>query len=96
VFRTPDNGILFETRSSPRAAPESIGVAVGDWPVWVKLVRRANSFAAFYSIDGVRWTRIGEAATVVMPPSVRVGLAVTSHDATQMATATFSNVQIGN
>ena len=80
VFRTPDNGILFETRSQHRAAPETVAVPVGDWPVWVKLVRRANSFAAYYSTDGDRWTRIGEAVTVPMPTTARGGLAVTSHD----------------
>jgi hypothetical protein len=94
VFRTPDNGVVFETRSTSRAAPESVGVAVGDWPVWVKLVRRANSFAAFYSTDGNRWTRIGEAETVPMATNVRAGLAVTSHDAGQLATATFTNVSV--
>jgi hypothetical protein len=94
LFRTPDNGLQFESRSATRAAPETTGLAIGDGPIWVKLVRRANSFAGFYSTDGVRWTRIGDAVTVAMPAAVRAGLAVTSHDATQLSAATFSNVQV--
>lgn len=94
VFRTPDNGIVFETRAGQRATPDSVGVPVGAGPVWVRLVRRADSFAGFYSLDGQRWTRIGEAQTIPMPGSVQVGLAVTSHDPTQLATATFSSVAV--
>ena len=96
VFRTPENGVVFETRSAYRATPESSGVAVGDGPVWIKLVRRANSFAAYYSTDGDRWTRIGEADTVPMPSTVRAGLAVTSHNADRVGTARFSNVSVSN
>jgi len=95
VFRTPDNGILFEWRSRYRSAPRSIAVSVPDWPIYLKLIRRGNSFAAFYSTDGRAWTRIGQAQTISMPSSVRAGLAVTSHDVGQLATARFSNVSIG-
>jgi hypothetical protein len=95
VFLTPSNGVVFETRAGTRAVPQSIGVAVPDGPIWVKLVRRANSFAAYFSTDGQRWTRIGTATTVPMPVQARAGLAVTSHDTTQLATATFSNVAVG-
>jgi regulation of enolase protein 1 (concanavalin A-like superfamily) len=94
VFRTPDNGIVFETRKAYRATPDSVGVDVGNGPVWVRLIRRANSFAAYYSTDGNRWTRIGEAETINMPTSTRAGLAVTSHDAGQLGSATFSNVSV--
>jgi hypothetical protein len=60
----------------------------------LKLVRRGNSFAAYYSTDGQRWNRIGEAQTVSMPSNVRAGLAVTSHDVNQRATAIFSNFSV--
>jgi hypothetical protein len=95
IYRTPDNGIMFEWRSRYRSTPRSVRVNVPDWPVWMKLVRRGNSFGAYYSTDGSRWTRLGAAQTVSMPSSVRAGLAVTSHDVGQVATATFSNVSIG-
>jgi hypothetical protein len=94
VYRTPENGILFETRSQSRATPDSVSVPAVNGPVWVKLVRRANSFAAYYSTDGQTWTRIGVAQTVPMAPSAQGGLVVTSHNASQLGTATFSNVAV--
>jgi hypothetical protein len=93
VYRTPSNGVVFEWRARYRGAPRSIIVDVTG-PVWVKLVRRGNSFAAFYSQNGREWTRIGEAQTVVMPGGVRGGLAVTSHDVGRKTTARFTNVAI--
>jgi hypothetical protein len=95
VYRTPGNGVVFEWRARYRGAPQSVAVDVPDGPVWVKLVRRGNSFAAYSSQDGQRWTRIGEAQTVSMPSAVRAGLAVTSHDVGRRTTATFTNVSIG-
>jgi hypothetical protein len=96
VYRTPENGILFESRSQSRATPDSASVPPVKGPVWVKLVRRANSFAAYYSTDGQTWTRIGVAQTVPMGVSAQAGLVVTSHDPTKLGTAKFSNVSISN
>jgi hypothetical protein len=95
VFRTPGNGLVFESRARYRAAPRQVIVDVPEGPVWVKLVRRGNSFAAHYSQDGRTWTRIGAAQTIAMPSGVRAGLAVTSHDVARRTTATFSGVSVG-
>ncbi|HEX3149894.1 MAG TPA: PA14 domain-containing protein [Gemmataceae bacterium] len=95
IFLTPDNGVQFETRSGYRSAPVSIGAAANG-PLWLKLVRSGNSFAGYYSTDGQHWSRIGDAVTISMPASAQAGLIVTSHDATQLATATFSNVFVAN
>jgi PA14 domain len=95
IFLTPDNGVQFETRSGYRSAPVSIGAAANG-PLWLKLVRNGNSFAAYYSADGQRWTRIGDTISVAMPASAQVGLIVTSHDTAKLATATFSNVSVVN
>jgi hypothetical protein len=92
VYNTPGNGVMFEWRSYYRGAPQSVTVNVPPGPVWVKLVRRGNSFAAYYSQDGQTWNRIGTAQTVVMPGAVQAGMVVTSHDPTRTATARFSNV----
>jgi hypothetical protein len=95
LYRTPGHGVVFETRARYREAPVQMAVDVPDGPVWLKLVRRGNSFAAYYSQDGRVWTRIGVSRTVVMPTSVQAGLAVTSHDVNRRATATFSGVSVG-
>jgi hypothetical protein len=95
LYRTPGHGVVFETRARYREAPVQMAVDVPDGPVWLKLVRRGNSFAAYYSQDGRVWTRIGVSRTVVMPTSVQAGLAVTSHDVNRRTTATFSGVSVG-
>ena len=56
-------------------------------------MREGNLFSAFESQDGSQWTVIGT-DTIVMPATVYVGLAVTSHNASLTATGTFSNVAV--
>jgi len=45
-----------------------------------------------YSPDGVTWTTEGTAQTVAMTTSIKVGLAVTSHDNLKLSTVTYDNV----
>ncbi|HEX3152384.1 MAG TPA: PA14 domain-containing protein [Gemmataceae bacterium] len=94
VFRTPEHGLVFETRTGQQLAPGSDNVLVGDDPIWLKLVRRGDSFEGYYSLDGKKWIRIGKGKTVAMSSAVRVGLAVNSHDPSQLATATFTNLAV--
>jgi regulation of enolase protein 1 (concanavalin A-like superfamily) len=61
---------------------------------WVRLVRQGSRVTAYRSADGRAWTTIAT-TTISMPTTVYVGLAVTSRDAAQTATATFTNLQIG-
>jgi hypothetical protein len=59
-------------------------------------VRRLGKlFSAYISPDGERWTQRGSSVTIQMSASVYVGLALTSHVDGTLATAVFSNVQIG-
>ncbi len=62
-------------------------------PVWLKLVRAGNLFTSYASPDGNAWSSIGS-ASVVMPATIHVGLAVSSHDNAALDTATFTNVQL--
>jgi regulation of enolase protein 1 (concanavalin A-like superfamily) len=71
-----------------RTAIESGGAA------WVRLVRQGSRFTAYRSTDGRSWTTIAT-TTISMPGTVYVGLAVTSRDPAQSATATFTNLHIG-
>jgi regulation of enolase protein 1 (concanavalin A-like superfamily) len=65
----------------------------GTAPVWLRLERRGSTFTASRSTTGTSWTQIGT-ATISMGASVYVGLALTSHDPSQLATATFTNVSV--
>jgi len=93
VIVTPGNGISFQWRSTTGGSCGSLKVT-GTAPKWVKLVRSGNSFTAFYGSDGINWTPIGSAQTITMARTAKVGLCVTSHNASALCTATFSNVAV--
>lgn len=95
VLLTPTNGVAMQIR--PATGANSINVT--GWitsvqpPQWVKLVRSGDAFTASYSADGSSWTEIAT-TNVTMASSAIAGLAVTSHDNTQLNTATFDNVSV--
>jgi regulation of enolase protein 1 (concanavalin A-like superfamily) len=90
---SPGKGIAFQRRLATGGVSASTAGTFGAAPAWVKLQRRANTIAAFQSSDGVNWSLVGQ-DTFSMPAGVYVGLAVSSHDTTRAATATFDNVRV--
>ena len=58
-----------------------------------RYARVGDTITAYQSADGTAWSKVG-AETVVMPASVLVGLAVSSHTATARATATFDHITV--
>jgi regulation of enolase protein 1 (concanavalin A-like superfamily) len=95
VLLTPTNGVAMEVRPTTGA----LSINVTTWikgpvpPSWVRLVRSGNTFTSYRSSDGVTWTLMAS-TNVTMASAARAGLAVTSHDNTQLNTATFDNVSI--
>ena len=94
VYITPGKGASLQYRPSDNATaingPETTGLTA---PYWVQLVRNGSTFTASISPDGVTWTVFGT-ETVTMTTAATAGLAVCSHDNTQLSTATFSNVTV--
>jgi hypothetical protein len=104
---TPDGRRAFQNRpldwsSDCFSAHGSPGAVT--WPYWVKIERKGNQFAGYYSSDGVNWILQSAAEntgadaspnpqTIDMPASVFIGLALTSHASGSTTTATFSAVQ---
>jgi len=98
VYATPGNGVRFQARSlaagsatsdTSVATPEQIALRA---PVWVKLERTGDTFRAFYSADGSKWTAMSwNPQTISMAETVYIGLAVTSHNVNVATTAVFSN-----
>ncbi|MEI8291498.1 MAG: immunoglobulin domain-containing protein [Verrucomicrobiota bacterium] len=95
VLLTPGNGVTFQRRTSTGGSTTATIVGGVTVPRWVKLVRTGNSFAAYYSPDGVAWTQIGTSQTITMASSATLGLAVTSHNDGTLGAAMFDNVATG-
>ncbi len=75
VMKTNLHGLQFAYRSSDGGTTQRFAndTAVS-MPVWVRLVRRANTFTAYYSSDGYNWTEAGS-VNVNMGNTALVGLA---------------------
>jgi regulation of enolase protein 1 (concanavalin A-like superfamily) len=91
---TPGKGNNFQRRLVQGGASTSTAGAMVTAPYWVRLTRSGNTIVAAQSVDGVAWTTVGS-ATINMPGTVLVGLAVSSHTTSALAAATFDQVSIG-
>jgi hypothetical protein len=92
VVATPNNGILFQWRSTYGGPTSSSAIAGLTAPCWVQLMRSNNIFTAAYSPNGQTWTTIGSPITVAMVTNVFLGLAVTSASSKNTSSAMFGNV----
>jgi regulation of enolase protein 1 (concanavalin A-like superfamily) len=90
----PANNYRVQTRTTADATTSSDKAGEAINPVWLRLVRRASTFTASTSTDGMTWTPSGSPRTITMPASITVGLAVSSHTAGTAATAMFENVSL--
>jgi PKD repeat protein len=90
VVLTPNNGVAFQYRATVGGSSSNINVN-GLAPYWVKLTRAGTTFTAYQSANGSTWTKVGS-VTMSLAANTYVGLAVTSHNNTVLATASFDNV----
>jgi len=88
-----DKGAAFQRRPQPGGLTVHTA-ASGSAPSWVRLSRRGTVLTASISNDGSTWTVVG--SDTLPAGTALAGLAVTSHDAAQPATAVFDNVTIVN
>jgi hypothetical protein len=96
VAVTYRQGAVFQRRKAPNA--DSINTmlsTIARAPSWIKLTRKGNVFSAFLSKDGKTWGKPVAVDTIPMGPNIFVGLALTSHDATETTLATFDRVSVG-
>jgi regulation of enolase protein 1 (concanavalin A-like superfamily) len=88
------NGSEFLWRTATDGSTTANGTGGLAAPYWVRITRVGDLITAQRSPDGVTWTTQGTTQSVPMTTSVKVGLAVTSHDNTKLLTATFDNVAL--
>ena len=93
TFVSPVRGLAFQRRVSTQGSSTSTGWGTATAPYWVRMVRAGNLFTSYVSADGASWTLVGS-ETIAMSATVQVGLAVTSHDTSRTAMATFNSVRI--
>jgi chitodextrinase/regulation of enolase protein 1 (concanavalin A-like superfamily) len=84
-------GFIF--RSSSAGASTTIAGPRVTRPGWFRLTRVGNTFTAYTGQDGLQWTEVGQ-ASIAMPATVFVGMAVTSRVKGSLATATFDNIAL--
>jgi regulation of enolase protein 1 (concanavalin A-like superfamily) len=92
IFVTPGKGVAFQYRTAAGGPSASTAVA-GTAPRWVRLTRADAVVTASVSADGTAWSTLGHATIAIAGP-VFVGLAIGSHDAARLATATFDGVSV--
>ncbi|HEX4566931.1 MAG TPA: hypothetical protein VH138_09885, partial [Vicinamibacterales bacterium] len=86
-------GVAFQRRVSDDNTSVSTAGTLSTAPRWVKLVRAGNLITGYESGDGSSWTVVGS-DNFTMGQDVLVGLAVSSHLAGALSTATFDNVSV--
>ncbi|MBN8245942.1 MAG: lamin tail domain-containing protein [Verrucomicrobia bacterium] len=90
ALATPSiGGTYFQSRAATGARAAISGSFPVNYPhTWLRLRREGNQFTGFASRDGRTWTVLGS-TNLALPSSLLVGLAASSHHATQTVTAAF-------
>ena len=86
-------GFAFQRRTVDGGWSAHTGAGAGAPSSWLKLSRRGSRITAFRSVDGLRWTHVGE-DEIEMGATVLVGLAVSSHTTQATAEAIFDAVTV--
>jgi hypothetical protein len=97
-----NGGYEFQYRQAKAGEMKAIYPAKSDgvpeFPVnypntWIRLKRLGNDFTGFYSTDGKSWKEYTR-FTMELSEKVYLGLAVTSHNAKESATAVFKDISL--
>src|SRR5690606_12850994 len=86
-------GVSFQHRADTGGVSEEAARVSGTAPRYVRLTRRGSTIAAYVRTAATSWQALGT-ATIPMGTTVYVGVAVTSHDAAQRATAAFAGITL--
>lgn len=87
-------GLAFQRRVATGGLSTSTAGPVATAPYFVKLTRAGTTITAYASADGAAWTFVGSDSFSNLPSTVYVGLAVSSHVAGTLATATFASTAV--
>jgi hypothetical protein len=97
AYVTPSNGIAIQYRTAAGASANGLLTIAGTVPTYLAVAISGTTFTAYTSADGVTWTLVaGSTFTISMTGPVLAGLAVCSHNVSQLDTATFDTVTVGS
>jgi hypothetical protein len=89
----PDGGLEFMSRSQTGGDTTYLGGGGSHaFPIWLKLVRSGDTITGYFSDDGVNWSPVASTTVTIQFPWF--GLAVTSHDPSQLNSAVFDHVGV--
>ena len=88
---TADQGTGFQSRVATGGQTSYVPGPFWTAPVWLKLKRQSDTVTASVSLDGTSWTTITTRTVPIIEPML-FGLAVTSHNGSELNTTTFDNV----
>ncbi|HEY6470533.1 MAG TPA: PQQ-binding-like beta-propeller repeat protein [Candidatus Dormibacteraeota bacterium] len=103
VLATPANGVAVQWRATQGGATDQL-VVPGTVPLYLEVSRWTDTsgatpvtyYSALTSPDGVTWTTVpGSAVAMTLQANYLDGIAVTSHDTSQLSSVGLSAVQIG-
>jgi hypothetical protein len=92
---TPENGVASQGRTETGGTSFSTNQTGVAAPYWVKLERDISGrFTVSHSANGTNWTPVNNATgtNIQMSSTVYIGLAVTSHNASETCEAVFTDV----
>ncbi len=99
VYVTPANGYVVQYRNAQGVNASSAGnIASGMLPVYLRVMRVSTTFTAYTSPDGATWTLIPNSSRTIaaLTGSLLVGLAITSHNGSQLGSATLDSVTLAS
>lgn len=86
-------GLAMQYRGEFGGVSSNVALTPGAAPEWIRLRRTGNTFTGYASEDGVTWRTVGS-LTLPISLDTFVGVAMTSHDNTTLATGVYDNFSL--
>jgi regulation of enolase protein 1 (concanavalin A-like superfamily) len=86
------SGIEMIVRGQNGGSTAFIAGTGNAWPTWLRLSRRGSTVTGYFSEDGSSWATLG--STSFSSAGANIGLAVSSHNTSQLNTSLFTDVSV--
>ena len=93
VIVSPGKGISVQARTVTGGTSHEVAPGTGAAPEWLRIRRAGGTFHVSASEDGTTWRNLAS-SSLGLASSLLVGLPVTSHNRTTLATAVFSDLSV--